>query len=239
MTPDEQSNYVITLQGPFDSLKSEKDDWQYNEYLTFEISPEIVAVEKIEKTEEDQKKAEEIRVDQKNRSELEALIGSTCEEADTKIRELGFTPKYRTYEANNNVITFEVDLEGADLSEWKVDEIGDIEGQDVSVIVISQYMEEQRKEKAEVSLSLSDSEARDIAYKYIQYNMTKSFRLKDIPQFSIMDGGKRMWSLCKFKNDYGDTIEAEVIAQVNAKTKEVELVEVRNSTYGLIWSYYK
>ena len=33
-------------------------------------------------------------------------------------------------------------------------------------------------------------------------------------------------------------VEADVITQVNTKTKEVELVEVRNSTYGLIWSYY-
>ena len=90
-----------------------------------------------------------------------------------------------------------------------------------------------------INASLSDSEARDIAYKFIQYNMTKSFRLKDIPQYSIMEKRKRIWSLCKFKDDNGNNIDAEVIAQVDAKTKEVTMVEVRNSTYGVIWSYNK
>ena len=171
-------------------------------------------------------------------NKLAELIGMTCDVADPKVREMGYEPKYLTYEANG-IVTFEVDLDKDSLNEWTVYEINEISGTEVTLIVKSQFMEERDKERAEVNASLSDSEARDIAYKFIQYNMTKSFRLKDIPQYSIMDGGKRIWSLCKFKDDNGNNIDAEVIAQVDAKTKEVTMVEVRNSTYGVIWSYNK
>jgi len=190
-----------------------------------------------EATEEPEPEAVKEEASSEDKSKLQAFVGETVAVADSEIKALGYEPKYL---ALNNGADMTSDIEYSDNKDaWKIKSLGefDASAKTVSYMVATKEIEEIVEKKESAQSKLSNNEARDIAYKWINNNWSSSFRMKDIPQYSIVDGKIAIWSLCTFKDNSGNKYEGEVIAYVNPDTKGVDLVEIRHPNLGIVWSY--
>lgn len=194
-----------------------------------EVPEESVESEEPELAEEDASSAE--------KSKLQTFVGKTVAVADPEIKSLGYEPKYIALNSDADMTS---DIEYSDNKDaWKIKSMDDFDAsaKTVSYMVATKEIEEIVEKEESAKSKLSNNEARDIAYKWINNNWSSSFRMKDIPQYSIVDGKIAIRSLCTFKDNSGNKYDGEVIAYVNPNTKDVDLVEIRNSSLGIVWSY--